>query len=412
MNAGSITNTGSVPPPANPRTILYIDHTAELGGGEIALFNLVTHLDVRRYRPVVMLFAEGPLAVRLRAASVEVLVVPLSAAVMNTRKDSLNAGSLFKVRQASASLGHAARVAKIIRKLRPAIVHTNSLKADIIGGFAAKLARVPLVWHVRDRIAEDYLPRRVAQSFRWLARRLPTHVIANSSATLNTLADDVTRGTEHFSVIHNGTVIHDGIAICEAVAPVARIGACTIGLIGRISPWKGQDVLIRAAAKLRASGVDCHYRLIGSALFGEADYEAGLRRLADELGVSDIVEFSGFRSDVAAEVAKLHIVVHASTVPEPFGQVIIEGMVASKPVIASRAGGVIEIVDEERTGLLTPPGDVDALAAAILRLVEDPNLARRLGEAAREAVIARFSIGRVAADVARLYDNLLNGVPG
>ena len=115
-----------------------------------------------------------PLAERLRERGVQVHVVPLDPAVMETRKDSLGVASLFKVRRLAASLSHASRVAQQIRRIRPALVHTNSLKADLIGGMAARLARVPLIWHVRDRIAEDYLPPRVVRLFRWLARWLPT----------------------------------------------------------------------------------------------------------------------------------------------------------------------------------------------------------------------------------------------
>ena len=375
------------------------------------MLNLVAHLNPRRYRPIVMLFEDGPLANQLRLRRIEVIVLPLDRRVMDTRKDSLDAGGLMRLGRLRASIAHAVAVARRIREIRPALVHTNSLKGDLIGGLAARLARVPVIWHVRDRIAEDYLPRRTVRLFRRLARWLPTHVIANSRATLDTLGapSSVSR---RFSVVLNGTVVDDGVD--ASVTPGASLEhqRPIVGLIGRISPWKGQDVLIRAAAIVRAAGVDCEFRLIGSTLFGEEAFERDLRETVKTLSLDAHVRFLGFRADVPAEIAQLDVVVHASTVPEPFGQVIIEGMLAGRPVIATAAGGVLEIIDNGRTGLLVPPGDADALAAAILRLLADPPLRAALAAAGRQDVLNRFTIGRVARDVERLYDRLLAEAAG
>jgi glycosyltransferase involved in cell wall biosynthesis len=390
--------------PASPIRVAYIDHTALMSGGEIALYNLVTHLDRAVVHPVVILFSEGPLAEKLRAAGVETLVLPMTAAVLQTRKDSLGASSLLKIRAVFASVGQAWRVRRAIRRLDAKIVHTNSLKADLIGGLAGRLAGRWVIWHIRDRIEADYLPAIVVRVFRWLSRVIPHHVIANSRATLQTLQIGDSTPADS-SVVYSGVVIHDG-TLLPARLHDAESGTSSfpmIGLMGRISPWKGQDVLIRAAALLRDRGIRARYRIIGSAMFGEEAYELELKQMVDAAGLNDVIEFRGFQSDAAGEISSLDVLVHTSKLPEPFGQVVVEGMAAGKPVIASRAGGVVEIIEDGFSGLLIEPGNAEELAAALQRVLADPELASRLGRLGRRRVENRFTIDRVARDVEYLY---------
>ncbi len=151
-----------------------------------------------------------------------------------------------------------------------------------------------------------------------------------------------------------------------------RVPSSEIGLVGRISPWKGQHIFIRAAALVHQRFREARFFIIGAALFGEDQYEQEIRRLPGELGIEGIVEFSGFRSDVKQAIAELDLVVHASTQGEPFGQVIIEGMAAGKPVVATDGGGVPEIVEDGHTGILVPMGNVQAMADAICQILAHP----------------------------------------
>jgi glycosyltransferase involved in cell wall biosynthesis len=122
--------------------------------------------------------------------------------------------------------------------------------------------------------------------------------------------------------------------------------------------------------------------VIGAPLFGEDSYAASLPPLAEALGVARRVEFSGFREDVARELAELDVLVHASLVPEPLGQVVQEGMRAGLPVVAAAAGGPAEVIDDGRDGLLYPMGDAAALGSALVQLARDADLRKRLGVAA------------------------------
>ncbi len=186
----------------------------------------------------------------------------------------------------------------------------------------------------------------------------------------------------------------------------ARNGQVRIGLIGRISPWKGQHIFLQAAARVYQKFPEARFFIVGSALFGEAEYDRKVRSLTESLGISDLVTFTGFRKDVQNMIADMDLIVHASTTGEPFGQVIIEGMAAGKPVIATDGGGVPEIVEDGKTGILVPMGDVQAMADAIGRMLADPALAADMGARGRERVRDYFTIERKARNVEAVYQGM------
>jgi glycosyltransferase involved in cell wall biosynthesis len=192
------------------------------------------------------------------------------------------------------------------------------------------------------------------------------------------------------------------------MAPARRSanGPPVVGIVGRLAPWKGQHVFIDAIARVQRKHSALQGRIIGSPLFGEEEYSQSLRRRVEALGLADVVQFVGFRHDVAEELAGLTIAVHASTIPEPFGQVVVEAMACGVPIVATDAGGPAEILEHGSDGLLVPPGDADALAAAVIQLLEDANLRMRLTEAATRKV-QRYRPERVAAEVEAVYAAVL-----
>jgi glycosyltransferase involved in cell wall biosynthesis len=390
--------------------VLFFDHTASLGGGEIALLNLVRHLDPAKVKPVVVLAANGPLAERLRP-TIETYILPLAPNIASIKKDALGVFTLLRIRELFTVFTYARRLARFIRDHNIDLIHTNSLKADIIGGLAGRLARCPVVWHVRDRVEDDYLPAPVVRFFRLLCRVIPAYVIANSAATLRTLH---LGANHHSSSIPSGVdldlktvVVHDG------AQPTAASGdghsdpeIFRIGLIGRISPWKGQHIFLQAADQVHRRFPQARFVIIGAALFGEDDYERRVRQLSAQLGLEEVFEFAGFRPDVQRAIAELDLVVHASTTGEPFGQVIIEGMAAGKPVVATNGGGVPEIVLDGQTGILVPMGDAPALAEAMCRVLADPVQAKAMGARARQRVIDHFTVEETARRVQAVYEEI------
>ena len=181
--------------------------------------------------------------------------------------------------------------------------------------------------------------------------------------------------------------------------------AFTVGMVGRLSPWKGQDVFIKAFAQAFADG-DERARIIGGALFGEHEWHDGLEQLIIELGMSERIVLEGHREDIDQQFATLHVLVHASTIPEPFGQVVLEGMAHGCAVIASNAGGPAEMITNGVDGLLVSPGDVAELADA-LRLLRDDSALRAAIATAGQRRARDFTPALLATRLVDEYNALL-----
>jgi glycosyltransferase involved in cell wall biosynthesis len=370
--------------------VVYLDHCARLSGAEIALARVLPAL-TDRVEPIVLLGEDGPLVRRLHDDDIDVRLLPMPAGVREVRKEGVTPGRVGP-RTVLPLLAYVVRLARELRTLEPDLVHTNSLKAALYGGLAGRLARVPVVWHIRDRIAADYLPRPAVQLVRLLARVLPRAVVANSSSTLATLPATAPRA-RGFDPVVRDSVPPPGRQP-HAAARTPRT-ALRFGVVGRLAPWKGQHVFLEAFARAFAGGPTQAW-LIGSAMFGEHDYERQLRTQVERLGLSDQVVFRGFREDVWCELAELDVLVHCSVTAEPFGQVVVEGMAAGLPVLASAEGGPAEIITDGVDGLLVAPRDAAALADALRTVASDEQLRRRLGERAR--VTAREYSPEATAD--------------
>ena len=340
-------------------------------------------------------------------AGIETHIVPLQAGVVDTRKDQINLKSLAKVGRLLAMATFVRRLRNLIREIDPYVVHTNSLKSDVLGGFAARWAGVPLVWHLRDRIADDYLPRRVAGAFRFLSRRLPDFVVAVSKGSLMTLLPGgATEIPPNMRVVYDGTPdLRPLPSSHDASSPVDH--APLVGIVGRISRWKGQHIFIRAAERVLRRFPHARFQIVGSAMFDQDAYEDEIRRLAADLDVADKIEFTGFRNDVKKVIGNLDVLVHASITGEPFGLVVMEGMAQGKPIVCTNGGGMPEVIEDGVTGLLVPMGDDAALATAIETFLADPVLARRYGRRGWERVRDHFTIDRVTDGVQAVYDTLI-----
>lgn len=373
---------------------VFLSHTAAPSGTELATLRLLTALrDGGTVHASMLLTADGPLVDLLRARGIPVTLCRNGFDSRSLTVTGSGPGRLITGAVELARLG--TRLGAIVRAERAHVVVAQSTKALLMGAVAARRAGVPLVWQVHDRVSGEYFGGALAFALRILGWTAARGIIANSRSTLRTLH---IRGRA-------AVVAYPGVEAGAAVerAPQRAPGRVRIVMVGRLTRWKGQDVLLRALALLRHRPAEV--QVVGGTFFDEQDYRAELERTAAELGLP--VEFTGHVDDPAPVFAQADIAVHCSILAEPFGQVVVEAMRAGCAIVAADAGGPTEIVRSEVDGLLTPPGDPVALAAALDRLIADPALRRRLGAAARERS-AEFGI----AATARAVTGLLRQVTG
>lgn len=380
-----------------PLDVVYLNHVAVPSGAERALTRLLPALT--GVRPHVILAEDGWLAAELSAAGVSVEVLELPPRTRTLSRSRV--GPTLPVAAITDTTRYARTLAARLRELGPDLVHANSLKANVYGHLAARRAGIPSVWHARDRIVPEYLPRAAVPVLRRYARTMPSGLISVSESTRRSVLGDRCAGVRQ-------PVIHDPLPGCAGTRPRATDPSrFVVTMTGRIAEWKGQEVFLRAFASAFASDPAAEARILGEPLFGETDYAGSLRVLAAELGIAGRVTFVGYVDDVWDELAQADVVVHASRIPEPFGQVVPEAMAAGCAVVCAAAGGPLEIVRDGVTGIHARPGDHTDYARALRTLRTHPGLTAKLGAAAQRDALERFAPATIAAQVMACYEAAL-----
>ena len=379
-----------------PRRIAYFDHTAVLSGGELALFNLVAAVDRGRWAPEVILGASGPLVERLRSAGLPTTVIPLAARLV--RHEQMETRRVLDPLKTMSAATYAVRLSRKLRKSRVRLLHANSLRACVLGSIAARLAGIPSIWQIHSVVAPPMIAPAGTRLLRALARRLPAHVIFNSNAT----ATCFDLPSQRRSVIPCGVD-----ASRFAANGHAPSGHLRVGMVARIAPLKGQHIFLEAVSQVAERHPEAEFVIAGTPLFGEEGYADQIRAQAARSGARDRIQFLGFVDDVPALLHDLDVVVHASVQPEGFGQVIVEAMMAGKPVIASALGGSVDLVVDHVTGRLVPPADPQTLAETLEAMIGDPAAAAAMGRQGRERALQLYDIRRTAAAVQDVYERVL-----
>jgi glycosyltransferase involved in cell wall biosynthesis len=370
--------------------VLFLHSSAGRYGADRQLELLVQAAAPRH--AIVVLPEDGELVGALRALGAEVTVRPTAV----LRRELMSAGGLAGLARA---LGRDVRsLSALIRRRSVALVHSNT-SVTLGGAAAAAAAGVPHVWHVRESYEGE-------PSALWTVQR---RLLVGAAATVC-----VSRAVAA-PLGPRARVIVDGLAIDvrggDRAGTRAALGigehelVCLV--IGRLSSWKGQDVLVRALAEPALRGRPLRALIVGGAWRADPAPARALERLAGELGVADGVALLGLREDVADLYAAADVVVVPSTRPDPLPGAAIEGGAAGRPVIASAHGGLPEIVQAGRTGLLVEPGSPSSLAAALAELEGDRERGAALGAAAARLVAERFSAARLRERIRALYAELL-----
>ena len=368
------------------------------------MLRLLEEIDRTYVRPLVVFAEEGPMVEKMCLLDIEALVIPLAGRVREVRKEAIRAGAFLRIGQIATVFAYAWKLARFVRKNRVQIIHTNSMKAHIYGLLTGLLTRRPVVWHIRDYIDPSYLPVPAVRLIRGLARYFPAYVIGISRSVLEKVELPSNRKSR---------VVHDGLTNRELAERTALTensdsnAPARIGIVGRIGRWKGQHIFLEAAAKVLRDGYKAKFVIIGAPLFGEEAYQEELLRQVEAAGIAAEVEFMGFQNDVPAVMRSLDILVHASISPEPFGQVVIEGMAEGIPVIGSDGGGVQEILEDGTSGMLVALEDAAGLADSIESLLRDPERARQMGQAGYQRVRTHFTVAQTARNVEQIYAEVL-----
>ncbi len=407
------------------RRILYIENANSVGGSTIGLYRLVQNLDRARYEPVVLFHRPNGYEPRFRQLGVEVVVLSRDRAGTPQRRVPR---SPARRRDIAAGLGqYSLRLARGYRQLKQIyllgtqtlpeawqirrfivshgidLVHLNNrLSSNRSGALAARLAHTACLCHVRDFDTPAWFDRWVATSidrFAFMSRALEQ----NLRTAMPTL-----RG----SVVYDGLELGSFLGTERPRSIRAELGLgeddFVVGNVGRLVPWKGQEVFIQALDHVASKVPNLKALIVGEPdPPTEESYFQHLLRQTQALGLADKVLFAGFRQDIPAVMSSLDLLVHSSLSPEPFGLVVIEGMAAGRPVIATGAGGVLDIISHGQNGLLVPAGDAQAMAESILTLARDRDLAARLAAKARECVAARFTVTLYVQTIEDIYRSLL-----
>lgn len=336
---------------------------------------------------------EGELSDDLRRAGIEVLIRPLAV----LRRSLMSPAGIGRV--AASWAADAGGLGRLARARGIDLVHTNT-SVTLGGAAVARVAGVPHVWHVRE----------IYTGFeRWWPayRRLLVTADALPCVSYATCAQ--------FEGAAKASVLPDGLAIdpWRADPATARraVGvpadATVVAVLGRISGWKGQDVLVRALGQAALAGRDEVVALVaGEPWRGEERHLRELHEIAGRLGIGSRVVHAGFRADVENVYGAADIVVVPSKQPDPFPNAALEAAAAGCCVVASAHGGLPEMLRDGETGVLVAPDDPMALAAAIAALADDPARREALGAAAHDDVRSRFSTARMLDSVQALYDRL------
>jgi glycosyltransferase involved in cell wall biosynthesis len=418
--------------------VLYVQ-LPDGGGSAVSLLELIEGLDRDRYEPVVLFYRRNEYSRRLKDLGVTVLFIEpdsedtfqasrgpparreaggASGAFAGARSWGRDLGSRVAVmllgrrlpvlrdlrRLVREDWPLAKKVQQLVRRVAPDLVHQNNSPRGCRSTYlGAWLAGIPQVGHIRwlhDYTAVD----------RWVAGRVHRFIYITEAVrkSCQSLGIPASRGEVIYDSLRHEPPL-DGPGRVQLRRELGVDADTRVAVsVGRLTAWKGQDDFLRALAalpkRLAAQGW-----IVGAAddNWENRTYEAYLRDLAWELGIADRVHFLGFREDAGALMGAADVVVHSSNRPEPFGRVVVEAMVAERPVIATAAGGVLESVNDGRTGLLVPMGDSAAMAEALLDLFMDPKRALEMGRAGRQSVVERFSIERHAAEVQVVYEAVL-----
>lgn len=400
--------------------IAFLSPASGLGGAERVLLNVLWSLrSMASDRALYLLAPEpGPLTDQASELGVEIQLVPMSTALKQSGESHMRGGrwhDWWTLARRSVSVlpsvgDHVSRLRSALNRIRPTVILSNGIKSHL--AVAAIAATAPVIWHVHDFLSSRPLTHRLLR----IAGRRAVGAIA--------VSDAVGQDVRPIVRTHPVVVVPNAIDVAEfspdgptadldtlARMPPGDRSMLRVGLVATYALWKGHDVFLKAAAALTANRPDLPLRfyIVGGPIYQTKSQhsEADLRRRISELGLTSAAGLVPFQSNLGSVYRALDIVVHASTLPEPFGLTVAEAMACGRATIVSKAGGAAELFRDGIDAVGVAPNNPDILAGAIKRLGDDSHLRRLLGHSARAAAVSRFDRVRLGPQVLRAIDSIL-----
>jgi len=362
--------------------ILLVSNPSDVfGGGEVSLYFLIKYLDKCRFQPVVLCSDRGRFFSKIEALGIQPKLLKMPSLK--------GKGLLFLPKTVQ-------QLSRLVSQEKIRLIHGNASRCSLYAGLAARLSHVPLLWHVRITDREPLLDRFLAF--------LSTKIVTNSQAVAGRF--EFISKPNQVTVVHNGVDTNaftpevDGSEVRKELGIEEKQKVVTI--LGRLDAWKGHRFFLRAAQQI-VKRVDQVTFLV----VGDGDLKKELQEYAVKLGIADSVNFCGYREDIPKIIAATDVLVLAS-LRESFGRVIIEAMAMGKPVVATNGGGVPEIIRSDHTGILVEFANPDAISEAVVRLLNDEKLSKRIGQAGLKRVQEKFTMEKHVHEIQRVYESVLS----
>lgn len=379
--------------------ILFVNHSSNISGAEKVLLRLIGYFDKSLIEVSAFCPESKGLAEDLKAENIDVRLAPMPLLVRTANPVKLFE-YCFGFYRFSKKLIQYLRIAKID------IIHCNSFISTLYSIPAAKLTRTPIIWHMHDILRNSFFNK----IFICLAGLGASRIICVSNAVKKNLISFGVK-KEKCQIVYNSIKSpcgqqkwgNDDFYKEFAINHQTKV----VTMIGQIAEWKGQKIFIEAVAKL-IERYDIKSLIVGDVISPlENHYKNTLRKITNHLNLNNHVIFTGFRTDIQKIIDASDIIVHASVKPDPLPTVIIEAMNLGRPVVATHVGGVPELIEHNKTGLIVPPHNCDMLAEAISKLLDNPEKAKSMGSNAKNVINEKFDPEINLSKVLNIYCDLL-----
>jgi glycosyltransferase involved in cell wall biosynthesis len=388
-----------------PQNVLVVHNNNDLYGGDKVLLELLGRLDRKRFVPLVVLPTDtrhiNRFSPELDKLGIEYRFLPLGVLRRRYFKPWRLPRFGFEVLSGTRAL------LKIIKEKKIALVHTNT-NTILASALAARIAGVPHIWSVHELVLD---PALIRSPLHFLIPRLSTKVVTVSRAVRDHMLKDAPKYAGRFEFIL-GAIDVQPFLNAAGRAHVRREWSVAddellVGMAGRVTRWKGQSVFAEMAKLVLRHRTKVKFAAVGGVFDTESFYMENLKEQVRALGIERNFIIQDFRADMPDVFAAFDIFILPSTLPEPFGLVVLEAMAAGKPVVATAPGGPSETVIEGETGRLVKPSDPQGTAAAVEELLADSAQRERMGRAGRKRACEIFALPRYVKEFEDLYTRLI-----